>query len=108
MTDLSRYGYRELDLAMELLKSYRNEPFYDGILGEGMKVMFNCYSGNVFLTDEDYNVAMMNGEKLERFYSCGNCGHEGFAEEFDEVEGDDEYLQCPHCEGEEGKVYKAC
>jgi hypothetical protein len=40
--------------------------------------MMNTHSGNVFLTDEDCNVLMMNGNKLEGFYSTPYEGHEGF------------------------------
>lgn len=43
--------------------------------------MMNSYSGYVFLTDEDFSVAMMNGNTLEQFHSCPECGAEGFAED---------------------------
>ena len=39
-------------------------------------------SGCVFLVDEDYNVAMMNGDDLEDFITCPNCGEEGLATDF--------------------------
>ena len=78
-TNLSDFGYRELRLAAELLTAYCDtQPDY---LGDGVHVMMNRYSGYVFLTDEDYTVAMMNGDTLEQFHSCPDCGAEGFAEE---------------------------
>ena len=40
--------------------------------------MFNKMSGNVFLTNSEFQVAMMNGDTLESFYSCLQCGNEGF------------------------------
>ena len=40
--------------------------------------------------NEDYQVAMMNGDNLESFYSCPQCGHEGFAEEMEHNEDDQE------------------
>ncbi len=78
--DLSQFGYREIDIAGRLLAAYLDNVF---ILGDGVQISFNTYSGNVFLMDEDYNVAMFNGEKLEKFYTCSNCGYEGFAGDFD-------------------------
>lgn len=77
--DLSRFGYRELQMAADLLAAYcKNPPEF---LSDGVTVMMNSDSGYVFLTDEDFNVAMMNGDRLERFHSCPVCGAEGFAEE---------------------------
>lgn len=79
-TDMSRFGYRELGMAGKLLSGYAANPSTVE-LGDGVQVWFNVNSGNVFLCDEDFNVAMMNGDKLENFYSCPNCGREGFADE---------------------------
>ena len=50
---------------------------------EGIQIWFNKNSGNVFFSNEDYQVAMLNGEKLESFYSCPICGHEGFKDELE-------------------------
>lgn len=41
----------------------------------------NTHSGNVFLTNADFQVAMMNGNKLETFYTDFETGEEGFKEE---------------------------
>lgn len=78
-TDLSEFGFRELKMAAELLSAYCESP--PDFLSNDVCVMFNSYSGYVFLTDEDFKVAMMNGEKLEQFHTCPECGGEGFAEE---------------------------
>lgn len=78
-TDLSRFGYRELKMAASLLAAYcESQPDF---LSDGVTVMFNLHSGCVFLTDEDFNVGMMNDETLEQFHSCPECGAEGFAQE---------------------------
>lgn len=66
-------------MAAELLTAYVENT---DILGDGTTIAMNRDSGYVFLTDEDYRVVMMNGNKLEEFFSCGECGHEGFREEF--------------------------
>lgn len=77
--DLSKFGLVELDEAGTLLKEYANNSSV--LDGSEVHVEFNPNSGNVFLVDEEYNVAMMNGDTLELWYSCPYCGHEGFLEE---------------------------
>ncbi len=90
-TDLSDFGFRELRLAAELLTAYcRSLPEF---LTDGVQVMMNRHSGYVFLTDEDFNVAMMNGDRLEQFYSCPDCGAEGFAQELPDNECCQRYLR---------------
>jgi hypothetical protein len=101
-TNLADFGYREIGMTATLLNAYLDNP---NILGDGTQIMFNIHSGCVFLTDEDCNVAMMNGKKLEKFYNCSNCGHEGFTEEFAE-HPEAGCIQCPTCVGEDGKIYK--
>lgn len=80
-TDLSNFGYREKGMAAVLLTELSNgnlpKDFYD----DEVTVMFNMSSGSVFLTNSDCEVAMMNGDKLESFYSCPQCGYEGFTED---------------------------
>ena len=81
-SDLSHFGMRELKMAAKLLVAYCAAP--PDFLGNGLCVMMNMHSGYVFLTDEEFTVAMMNGDKLEQFHSCSECGAEGFAEELQE------------------------
>jgi hypothetical protein len=85
-TNLSDFGYRELDMAADLLKAYANGknncPFFSD---NGVQVMMNQNSGNVFLTDDDCNVLMMNRGELEGFYNSPYSGHEGF---FDDLVND--------------------
>lgn len=38
--------------------------------GDNITIEFNPNSGNVFIVDDDYNVAMFNNDTLEQFYSC--------------------------------------
>lgn len=91
-TDLSRFGWRERKMAEELLRASREQGFPEDFDDDETTIMFNTHSGNVFFTNADYHVAMMNGDKLESFYSCPICGHEGFAE--DMVHGEDS----PECQ----------
>ncbi len=78
--DLSKFGNREIQEAVALLQGYLQNPL--DCLGEGLTLNFNVNSGYVFLSDEDYNVGMMNGHSFEQFFSCGECGKEGFLEEW--------------------------
>lgn len=81
-TDFSKFGYRERALAEELLKASREQGFPEDFNSDSVNIMMNTSSGNVFFTNEDCQVAMMNRDKLEVFYSCSECGNEGFKEEF--------------------------
>lgn len=80
-TDLSKFGNREKSMAADLLKAYSNNP--PDFLGDGVTVMFNSHSGYVFLTDEDYNVGVMDNadKEIVQFFSCGECGNEGTTED---------------------------
>ncbi|ODS00269.1 hypothetical protein AUC68_01065 [Methyloceanibacter methanicus] len=73
-TDLKDIGFRELQITADLLTAYCKSP--PDFLGSGVHLMMNTHSGYVFLTDEDFNVAMMNGDRLEQFHSCPECGAE--------------------------------
>ncbi len=76
-------------MAAKLLDAYSDRPTESGIEGD-LKLGFNMDSGNVFLYDDEGNCAMMNGDKLEPWYSCPYCGHEGFKEDMAHVPEDRE------------------
>jgi hypothetical protein len=85
-SDMSRFGSRERAMAEELLKAWRIQGLPDDFQDDEVVITMNTHSGNVFLTNSEFQVAMMNGDlddkgKLESFYSCPQCGNEGFAEE---------------------------
>jgi hypothetical protein len=80
-TDLAQFGWREKKMAAELLKAMVDQGLPGDFYDEKVTVMMNRHSGNVFLTNEDFQVAMMNGGELESFYSCPECGYEGFKDE---------------------------
>ena len=92
--NLSLYGYRELDMVADLLKAYKTEndhtEFFDDC---GVKPMFNQMSGYVFLTNENYDVAMMNGDYLEDWFICPYCGHEGFKEDMEHEPQDEDCIR---------------
>ena len=81
--DLSEFGFREKDMAADLLKAHGSIKDETQYLGFGVTVEFNPMSANVFLVDEDYNVAMMSEDGyLEDFHTCPNCGGEGLSSDF--------------------------
>jgi hypothetical protein len=72
--DLSKFGLLEIGITAELLTRYANGhqswASDQDELGDGVAVEFNPNSGNVFLVDEDYRVAMVNDDgKLLRLRS---------------------------------------
>ena len=82
--NLSRFGHRERAMAEDLLKAWRKQGLPDGFENEGVTINFNTYSGYVFLSNEDYEVAMMNGDCLELYHYDFETGEEGFLEELSE------------------------
>ena len=80
-SDLSKFGSRERKMAADLLLAANTQGFPEGFEDDGVTVAMNTNSGFVFLTNAEYQVAMLNGEALESFYSCPECGHEGFRDE---------------------------
>lgn len=80
-SDLEDFCYVERMELIRLLMAWNEHGLPEDFDSEGVLPMFNKDSGNVFLTNSEYQVAMMNGDKLESWYYCHNCGHEGFADD---------------------------
>ena len=80
-TNLGDFGYRERAMAAELLTASIKQGFPEDFEDDGIQIMMNRNSGNVFFTNSEYQVAMMNGDDLETFYTTPYSGHEGFADE---------------------------
>lgn len=95
-TDLADFGSRERCMLVELLSAWHKQGLPDDFYDDEIRPMMNRNSGNVFLTNSDFQVAMMNGNKLEMWYHCCNCGHEGFEEDCQLNEDG-----CNECKGEE-------
>ena len=72
--NLDDFGDRERKMAAELLAARSPEAFN----GSGVRLAFNRNSGYVFLVNDDYQCAMMNGDELQIFHSTPYKGHEGF------------------------------
>lgn len=80
-TNLADFGYSERAELIRLLNAWHTQGLPEDFYNEDVHAMMNTNSGYVFLTNSEYEVAMMNGDKLERWYNCPNCGHEGFLED---------------------------
>jgi len=83
-TDFSKFGIRERNKAEELLRAWREQGIPDDFYNNEVTIMMNFNSGNVFLTNSEFQVAMMNGDTLESFYTDFETGEEGFKEELSE------------------------
>ena len=84
-TDLSEFGYQELREASELLAAYaewRMSRSPNFLLGDA-KVWFNKNNGSVFISDDNYDVGMINPDtgEFDQWFNCPECGHEGFRED---------------------------
>ncbi len=90
-TDFAKFGSRERVLAEELLRAWNNKGLPDDFNDDEVTIMMNQNSGNVFLTNSDFQVAMESDGELFSFYSCPICGHEGFIED---IEGHSEDADC--------------
>lgn len=92
-TDLSRFGFREIKMLSEILNVWVESGLPDDFTNDEVAPMMNMSSGNVFLTNSEFEVVMMNGDKLEPFYTSPYDGHEGFFEdllsEYDNMNSED-------------------
>ena len=84
--NLADFGSRERAMAGELLSADLPRNFN----AEGVRVAMNMNSGYVFLVNDDYQVAMMNGYHMAIFHTTPYHGHEGFLEDLlNELHPDD-------------------
>lgn len=76
--NLADFGYREIEMLTEVLNAWVKNGLPDGFYNSGVKPAMNKLSGCVFLVNDDYQVAMMNGESLEIYHTLPYSGIEGF------------------------------
>ena len=89
MYDLGRLGAREIYMAIDLLKAML-KGYPDDFDDDGVQIAFNPYSGNVFLTNENYDSCMERDGELEQWYFLGYHGYEGFLDDLIEQYNDGE------------------
>jgi hypothetical protein len=80
-SNLEDFGIFDRAELIRLLTAWNDQGLPEDFNNDGVHACLNTDSGYVFLTNSDYQVAMMNDDKLETWYSCFNCGHEGFKED---------------------------
>lgn len=83
--DFADFGSREREMVRELLDAWNKQGLPRGFDDAKVRPAMNSHSAYVFLVNDDFQVAMMNGDKLEQFYTSPYNGEEGFWEEL--VEG---------------------
>lgn len=80
-TDLAQFAARERMVLLEILQAWHERGLPKGFFESDVIPMLNRNSGCVFLTNSEYQAAAMNGDKLELWHNCPNCGHEGFEDD---------------------------
>jgi hypothetical protein len=92
-TNLADFGFREIKMARDLLDAWVSSGLPSDFSTEGVTVMMNQNSGNVFLTNEEFEVAMESEGKLYSFYTSPYNGEEGSFEDllsgFEHMHSDD-------------------
>jgi hypothetical protein len=84
-TDLAEFGIREIKMARDLLDAWLNNGLPADFDFDDVTVMLNPTSGNVFLTNAELQVAVLDCCELVSFYvSPWDC-HEGTLAELVEM-----------------------
>lgn len=76
-TNMADFGTREIKLARDLLDAWVSSGLPVDFEQSGVVLMMNQNSGNVFLTNEEFQVAMECDGKLYSFYTSPYSGVEG-------------------------------
>ena len=77
-TDLSEFNSSQIWQLRELLWAWESQGLPEDFFRGGVIPTLNKTTGDVFLTNTKSQMAMLNGERLEMFYICPHCDHEGF------------------------------
>ncbi len=87
---LEDFGYLERVKLEKILHLWNTEGLPPTFWEEDVKFFLNKDSGYVFLTNCEYQTLVVHRNKLELFYSCPECGHEGFLEDMDHNSNNEE------------------
>lgn len=80
-TNLADFGFHEREELIQLLRAWHIQGLPKDFVEDEVLPMFNRNSGHVFLTNSEYQTCMMNGNNLEIWNNCFECGNEGFEED---------------------------
>ena len=83
-SDLAHFGARERALVVELLTAWQDHGLPFDFDEDEVVPMFNRSSGYVFLTNANYEVALVQGGRLVSHYWLSYEGHEGTLEELED------------------------
>ena len=79
---LEDFGYREQDEAKDIFEAWKKNGLPKDFENDGIKLAFNMNSGYVFLTNNEYQVAMCgDNHELYSFYTSPYEGFEGSFED---------------------------
>ena len=101
-SDLSQFGRADINEAQRLLSAYLFDNETKMLNDEGIQIYMNKNSGKVFLSDEDYNVAVVKEiqegdtykDLLIDWIVCPECGYEEDQHDFQWMaEQDTEYTE---------------
>lgn len=101
-TNLSEFGTKALHELTEILNEWVSHGLPGDFYDNNVVPMFNKNSGYVFLTNSEYQTAMINPEtgNLESWYFTPYSGYEGFLDELIE-----QYYENPESWDEEDVEY---
>jgi hypothetical protein len=87
------WGYREMSMAADLLKQYADHGTGSvvGVEPQGaITIGYNPNSGNVYMTDEDFNCYMLNDNgEVEQWVTLPSSGIEDFFSELRSMNDDE-------------------
>ncbi len=87
---LSDFGWRELRILKDIIDAWLQSGLPEQFTENGIRPAFNTHRGYVFLVNDECDIAMLNGNRLESFHSLPYSGKEGFLYELlEENEPDD-------------------
>ncbi|UCJ09111.1 hypothetical protein KTO58_07990 [Chitinophaga pendula] len=76
--NLGKFGFREIRMLKDILVAWVENGLPEEFSFDNVRPAMNMSSGYVFLVNDDYQVAMMNGDTLELFHTLPYGGKEGF------------------------------
>ncbi|QBQ74439.1 serine/threonine kinase [Burkholderia phage BcepSauron] len=93
LTNMANMGRRERDELIAILQAWNDGGLPEDFSTEAVQAAFNTHSGLVFLTNADFQAAILRDGALESFYTSPYAGREGtFAElaaEYTDMDGCD-------------------
>ncbi|WP_374950695.1 hypothetical protein [Mucilaginibacter sp.] len=79
--NFAEFGFSEIKTLQEILSAWIKSGLPNGFDNDGVKPALNKNSGYVFLTNNEYQVAMLNESRLEIYHNLPYSGIEGFLED---------------------------